>query len=362
MKIFFIGEVYFSALCLESILNEGIDIDEVLTTKDTTNNLTKIVQMLDAEVMMKKGFEHDYYWKRTQRFLENVIARRSKSNISSLPYIHPSPYGMHIPPGIDTLVSQTMTASQRANVHELKKFNSFDKEFFDYVSNKKPDLVIVAGLSKKVPKEFLDAPKYGFINCHPSLLPNYRGPSPEFYVIQNGESYSGLTIHRMDENWDTGEILAQENFDVSELDCVGDLEVKEGNIAGKLIRRVLENIDSAGVSQVAREGSYFKAYSENDLMINWSATAQKNQRLARAKPEGYAFTYVEGEKIYITHSRIGIDEPKVNVGKVFKVNDEGTHVRCEGGCIIIQNAVYSSGLLKYLRKPTFREGMVLGQR
>ena len=73
----------------------------------------------------------------------------------------------------------------------MKVIEPFYNELLSILTNEKPDLVIVAGLSKKIPKSFLKIPKYGFINCHPSLLPKYRGPSPEFYLIKNNEKNTG---------------------------------------------------------------------------------------------------------------------------------------------------------------------------
>ena len=329
MKIFFIGELYYSALCLKSILDEGIPIAEVFTTKDTTDGLTRTIQKIDSDFMRKKGYEHEYYWTRTQRFLKVLLEQERKS-------------------------------SNRVTIGRIHEFLQFDIELLEYFSDSKPDIIIVAGLSKRVPFEFLNIPKYGFINFHSSLLPEYKGPSPEFYIIQNGESKSGLTAHRMNEYWDDGEILAQEIFDISESDCVGDLEVKAGTLAGRLFRRTLEHVGDMSVSKMVGKGSYFSSYPEDDLIIYWSATAQKNQRLIRAKPEGYGITYLEGEKIYITHSRISASEPRTGVGTVFKVDCEGAHVKCEEGSIIIQNAVYSTGLNRYLKKPVFKEGVVLG--
>lgn len=71
------------------------------------------------------------------------------------------------------------------------------------------DLVIVCGLSWRLPKIVLDAPKLGVLNVHTSLLPKYRGPMPVQWAIRNGDPEIGVTIHWMDEQIDTGNIVAQ---------------------------------------------------------------------------------------------------------------------------------------------------------
>ncbi len=75
MNICFIGETFYSALCLESIFREVINIDEVLTTKDRTDYITRIAQTSDVEVMKRKGFERDFYGIRSQRFIERALRR-----------------------------------------------------------------------------------------------------------------------------------------------------------------------------------------------------------------------------------------------------------------------------------------------
>ena len=72
-----------------------------------------------------------------------------------------------------------------------------------------PDLFVVASFGKILPKEIINIPKYGSLNIHPSLLPNYRGPSPIQTAILNGDKNTGVTIIKMDEEIDHGPILFQ---------------------------------------------------------------------------------------------------------------------------------------------------------
>lgn len=73
----------------------------------------------------------------------------------------------------------------------------------------RPDLLIVFGFAWKLPRSVLDIPRLGAINVHVSMLPEYRGPAPLLWAIRNGDPTAGITIHRMDEDFDTGDILAQ---------------------------------------------------------------------------------------------------------------------------------------------------------
>lgn len=71
------------------------------------------------------------------------------------------------------------------------------------------DLVVCYGFSWRLPRSVLDIPRYGVLNVHSSLLPAYRGPAPVHWAIRNGDPYLGLTVHRMDEEFDAGPVLGQ---------------------------------------------------------------------------------------------------------------------------------------------------------
>ena len=76
------------------------------------------------------------------------------------------------------------------------------------------DAAVVCSFNYKIPQVLLDSTKDGFINVHPSLLPKYRGGNPYSRVIMNGEAETGVTIHFMDEGFDTGDIIAQKPYHI----------------------------------------------------------------------------------------------------------------------------------------------------
>ena len=78
------------------------------------------------------------------------------------------------------------------------------------LANSEPDVAFVACFSERIPPEMLALPQHGFLNLHPSLLPAYRGPHPLFWCFRQGETKTGVTLHFMDEGFDTGDIVVQE--------------------------------------------------------------------------------------------------------------------------------------------------------
>lgn len=96
----------------------------------------------------------------------------------------------------------------------LEPGNLTDKNFIKDFSNFSPDLAILIAYGKLIPKVVLAIPKFGFVNIHPSLLPKYRGPSPIYQTILNGDDKTGVTIIKLDEELDHGPILAQKELTV----------------------------------------------------------------------------------------------------------------------------------------------------
>lgn len=73
------------------------------------------------------------------------------------------------------------------------------------------DLLVCYGFSWRLPRSVLRIPRYGVVNIHCSMLPKYRGPAPVLWAIRNGDPHLGVTVHRMDEEFDAGPVLAQQD-------------------------------------------------------------------------------------------------------------------------------------------------------
>ena len=89
-----------------------------------------------------------------------------------------------------------------------------DESFRTFFENLKPDLCIVVAYGKLIPQKFLEVPRLGFLNIHPSLLPAYRGPSPIQTAILDGCASTGVSIMALDEQMDHGPVLAQESWTI----------------------------------------------------------------------------------------------------------------------------------------------------
>src|SRR3989344_3777009 len=84
-----------------------------------------------------------------------------------------------------TMPSHVKKAALENHVQVFEPHNLKDEEFFKKLKHSNPDICVVASYGKLIPKNYIEVPKYGFVNIHPSLLPKYRGPSPIQTAIMN---------------------------------------------------------------------------------------------------------------------------------------------------------------------------------
>ena len=158
-------------------------------------------------------------------------------------------------------------------------------EFIAKIKSLNADLAVVCSFNYKVPKVFLDSVKDGFVNVHPSLLPNYRGANPYSAVLINNESETGVTLHFMDEGFDTGDIISQAKFPISQYETMGTLFNRTNILAFDMLLDLLkkyENHEISGIKQPIGEFKCGKTLKEKDLFIDFSKPAEYIERFTRA--------------------------------------------------------------------------------
>jgi methionyl-tRNA formyltransferase len=141
----------------------------------------------------------------------------------------------------------------------------------------RPDLLIVFGFAWKLPPSLLAIPSLGAINIHVSMLPWYRGPAPLLWAIRNGDPTGGVTVHRMDHDFDTGNILAQQDGiplpdEISWASyCADAMPVVHG-----LLRTALDRIAAGDVGEPQdNSAASYAGFMEAEFStIRWSDSAR----------------------------------------------------------------------------------------
>jgi len=152
------------------------------------------------------------------------------------------------------------------------------KEVQDELSSLNPDLIIVSAYGLILPRQILDIPTHGCLNIHPSLLPKYRGPSPVSSAIAQGESYTGVTIMQINEQVDSGPIIAQRKIQIQPQENASEMTSRLFQIGACLLVNILPDWTDGkiqAVSQNHEQATYTKRLIKKDGEIDWNLRPQK---------------------------------------------------------------------------------------
>jgi len=202
------------------------------------------------------------------------------------------------------------------------------------------DIAVVCSFNYKIPKVLLEAVKDGFLNLHPSLLPKYRGGNPYFHQIVNNESSSGVTIHFMDEGFDTGDIVVQKVVPMNETETMGTLFNRTNFLGVEMLIETLKKYENEPLPRTKQPAGEFVSgagLKDNELFIDYAQNALKLERVVRAlNPFLIAKTIFRGNIIQIFIAEAVEDKSanrfhpgeiaKIEGGKVFVAAADGFFV------------------------------------
>ena len=213
------------------------------------------------------------------------------------------------------------------------------KEDYEYILNKKPDIIITCAYGSIVPKVVLDYPSYGCINVHASLLPKYRGASPIIASILNGEKETGITIMYMDEGIDTGNIIMSRSIEIEDNDNSLSLSNKLSLLGANLLIDTLPKIfegENFDIPQDNEEATYVGMLKREDEHIDFNNSVENIKNQVRAfSPEPYAFINIDDTEYKI--SEVEIKKCDVSkIGIIVEVNKDSFGITAKDGIVYIK--------------------------
>ncbi len=224
-----------------------------------------------------------------------------------------------------------------------------DPEFVEILRGVAPDAIVVVAFGQKIPPEILKLPRYGCINIHASLLPEYRGAAPIQRAIIDGKEFTGVTIMYMDEGWDTGDILIQERVEIGRGTTAGELHDRLSEIGAELLVKALRMLEDGSAPRIPQDhgkATYAPKIEKDDCRIDWSKSGESLINLVRGcSPSPGAFTMLNGKLMKIfSLEPVREDEAErlqgwreLEPGFVVKVDDRcGIIVRCGDGLVRIE--------------------------
>lgn len=203
-----------------------------------------------------------------------------------------------------------------------------------------PDAIIVAAFGHILREPLLSGPRYGCINVHASLLPRWRGVSPVQYSILHGDTWSGVTIMRMDPGVDTGPILGLRAVPIAPEDTAGELLDRLAGQGADLLLEVLRALPSGQVVPEAQDDSgavYAPKLTRALSAIRWDRDVVTVHNQVRAlQPWPGCTTYLGEQMLKITQARpMSLNPGAREPGTVLGVHDGGVVVACGQGALLL---------------------------
>lgn len=215
-----------------------------------------------------------------------------------------------------------------------------DAEFAELLSRLDPDIIVVVAYGKILPGNVLEYPKYGCVNVHGSLLPEYRGAAPMQRAIIDGKIQTGITTMYMAEGLDTGDMLLKDTVTIEENDNFEDIHDKLGECGAALILKTLEALDNGTATRTRQDDSlatYAAKITKEDCVLDFSKDARTlHNQIRGLSPIPLSFTHTpDGRMLKIVASEMvseGTSEGEA--GQVLSL-DDGICVACGSGVIRI---------------------------
>lgn len=239
------------------------------------------------------------------------------------------------------------SVAELARSHGLPVFtpvNPNTPNFVNCIGGMEPDLILSFYYRRLLSKELLDIPRLGGINLHGSLLPRYRGRCPVNWVLINGESGTGVTLHYMVVKADAGDIIAQKQVSIDIEDTALSLFHKLTAAATQLLRETYPLIKAGSAQRIPQDSlqaTSFGGRRPEDGKISWESSSLAIHNLIRAVTRPYpgAFTFHKGRKLYLWrssfnhHASIGNEGPPGIIEYVEK--DKGIIVSTGDGGLLV---------------------------
>ncbi len=212
-------------------------------------------------------------------------------------------------------------------------------QFVETLRAYRADVQVVVAF-RMLPEVVWNMPKYGTINLHASLLPQYRGAAPINWAIINGEKITGVTTFRLQHAIDTGGILLQEKVDIEPNETAGTLHDKLMTVGANLIVSTIAGIEANTITEIPQENLSDlkiapKIFTET-CQINWNQQAATIHNLIRGlSPFPAAFSQLNGKKIKIFVAAIEVVEHPFEMGSVHTDNKSYLKYACADGFISI---------------------------
>jgi methionyl-tRNA formyltransferase len=208
-----------------------------------------------------------------------------------------------------------------------------------------PDIQVVVAYGQILPVPIIDFPPLRTVNVHFSLLPKYRGASPVAWAILNGETTTGVTIFRLNEKMDEGDVYSSRAVIIGPAETAGELESRLAELGAGLLIEILDGIHERPLApQDHARATPAPKLAKEDGRVDWAREAADIDRRVRAfNPRPGAFTFLAGRRLLVRRgSPLERTSTPSTPGRVLALTGEGMEISC-GGSVYLIHALQPEG-------------------
>jgi len=223
-----------------------------------------------------------------------------------------------------------------------------DKQSQTQLALLNPDVMVVAAYGQILPKALLEIPKLGCLNIHASLLPRWRGAAPIERAILEGDMETGISIMKMNEGLDTGDIMLDKKCMISNLETAQTLHDTLSNIGANAILETLNMLPTLKARpQQNNEATYAEKVTKDEAQIDWHQSAEQISRVIRAfNPRPIAYTNAMAKQfknrvLRIIEAEIVNRQTTNSPGEVIKYDKDVCYIATSNGVINLKKVQLS---------------------
>ncbi len=227
--------------------------------------------------------------------------------------------------GRKKIIAETEVAKKAkeigAKIYKIETIKSPD--VVKKIRNINPDIMILADYREIVPENIFEIPRLGVLNIHPSILPKYRGPSPVVSTILNGDKTTGVSIIKIDQGVDTGNVLAQIETKIRSRETAISLKKRLAEIGADLLAELIPYYIAGEISPIKQKDDFSSGtikLSKDQGKLSGRESSIVIDRMVRAlNPWPGVYLVKDNKRIYLTKSHLDKNRKLV----IDKIKPEG---------------------------------------
>ncbi len=240
-------------------------------------------------------------------------------------------------------------------------------EFVEVLKEYQPDIMVVVAFGQILSEEILNIPKYGCINVHGSILPQYRGAAPIQWSIINGEEFDGVTTMYMAKGLDSGDMILKAKEKIKPDDTYGSLYDRLSVIGADLLIKTLDLIENGEVKRIPQnddEATFAPMIKPELEHINWNGKNTDIVNLIKGlNPQPVAYTMLNDEKLKIWFAETIDGDYNGEPGTIVDVRKRDFVVMTAEGAVAVKEVQAQGGKRMsadaYMRGHAIEKGTIL---